>query len=258
MDYETILYAQAEGVATITLNRPDRMNALTGPMRRELLHALGRGAEEARAVVLTGAGRGFCAGQDLGDAASVADLDLETTLREEYEPLLRAIASAPVPVLAAVNGAAAGAGANLALAADVVIAARSAVFVEAFSRIGLIPDAGGTWLLPRMVGLPRAMGMCLFAEPIDAGRAAEWGLVWEVVDDDQLAQRAAELALRLAKGPTLAHRLAKQALREGLSNDLEGQLALEAKLQGEAGRSRDFLEGVAAFLEKRKPAFEGR
>ena len=258
MHYETILYALAGGVATITLNRPDRMNALTGPMRRELLHALKRAPEEARAVVLTGAGKGFCAGQDLGDARSVAELDLETTLREEYEPLLRAIADAPVPVLAAVNGAAAGAGANLALSADVVIAARSASFIEAFARIGLIPDAGGTWLLPRMVGLPRAMGMCLFAEPIPAGRAAEWGLIWEVVDDEQLPARAAELAGRLAAGPTTAHRLAKRALRAGLSNDLEAQLALEARLQGEAGRSRDFLEGVEAFMEKRPPKFEGR
>jgi 2-(1,2-epoxy-1,2-dihydrophenyl)acetyl-CoA isomerase len=258
MTYETIRYACAEGVATITLARPDRMNALNGVMRRELLHALRRGAGEGRALVLTGEGRGFCAGQDLGDAKSVADLDLEGVLREEYEPILRAIVDAPVPVLAAVNGAAAGAGANLALSADVVIAARSAVFIEAFARIGLIPDAGGTWLLPRMVGLPRAMGMCLFAEPIPAGRAADWGLIWEVVDDDQLGARAAELARRLAEGPTVAHRLAKQALRAGAAQDLDAQLDLEARLQGEAGRSRDFVEGVGAFLDKRPPRFEGR
>ena len=258
MDYETIGYAVSEGVATVTLNRPERRNALTATMRRELLHALRRAPEEARAAVLTGTGGGFCAGQDLGDAASIAEIDLETTLREEYEPLLRALADAPIPVLAAVNGAAAGAGANLALSADVVIAARSAVFIEAFARIGLIPDAGGTYWLPRMVGLPRAMGMCLFAEPISADRAAEWGLIWEVVDDADLAPRAAELARRLADGPTLAHRLAKRALRASAANDLDAQLALEARLQGEAGASRDFLEGVAAFMEKRPPRFEGR
>lgn len=258
MSYETILYAVADGVARITLNRPDKMNCLTGLMRRELLHALRRAPDEARALVLTGAGRGFCSGQDLGDARSVAELDLEGVLRDEYEPMLRALADCPVPTICAVNGAAAGAGANLALAADVVIAARSAVFIEAFSRIGLIPDAGGTYWLPRMVGLPRALGMCLFAEPIPAGRAADWGLIWEVVEDDQLAGRAAELAGRLAAGPSLAYRLAKQALRESLANDRDAQLALEARLQGEAGRSRDFVEGVMAFLEKRPARFEGR
>ncbi len=258
MDYETILYAVDDGVARVTLNRPDKVNALTARMRRELLHALIRAPREARAVVLTGAGRGFCAGQDLGDAANIAGVDLEGTLRDEYEPLLRAIYDCPVPTLCAVNGAAAGAGANLALAADVVIAARSAVFVEAFTRIGLIPDAGGTYWLPRLVGMPRAMGMCLFAEPIPAGRAADWGLIWEVVEDDQLAPRAQELAGRLAKGPTLAYRLTKQALRESPDNTLDVQLGLEAQLQGQAGRSRDFLEGVTAFLEKREPGYEGR
>lgn len=258
MTYETILYAVDGGVARITLNRPERMNCLSGPMRRELLHALRRAPQEARALVLTGAGRGFCSGQDLGDAASVADLDLEGTLRDEYEPMLRALYDCPIPTLCAVNGTAAGAGANLALAADVVIAARSAVFIQAFSRIGLIPDAGGTYWLPRMVGMPRAMGMCLFAEPIPAGRAADWGLIWEVVEDDQLAARAADLAARLAAGPTAAYRLAKQALRASGQNGLDDQLALEARLQGEAGRTRDFLEGVTAFVEKREARFEGR
>jgi len=258
MPYKTILYAVEAGVARITLNRPDKMNCLSGPMRRELLHALRRAPEEARAVLLTGAGRGFCSGQDLGDARSLADLDLEGTLRDEYEPLLRALYDCPIPTLCAVNGAAAGAGANLALAADVVIAARSAVFIEAFARIGLIPDAGGTYWLPRMVGAPRAMGMCLFAEPIPAGRAADWGLIWEVAEDDQLAERADALARRLAQGPTLALRLTKQALRASAANDLDAQLALEAKLQGQAGASRDFLEGVTAFLDKREARFEGR
>ena len=258
MTYETILYDVAEGTARVTLNRPEKLNSLNGPMRRELRHAIERAPEEARVLVLTGAGRGFCAGQDLGDAASVADLDLEGVLRDEYEPLLRALVDCPIPTLCAVNGPAAGAGANLALAADVVIAARSAVFIEAFARIGLIPDAGGTWLLPRMVGLPRALGMTLFAEPIPAGRAADWGLIWEVVDDDHLALRCAELALRLSRGPTVAYRLAKQALRDSFDNGFEAQLSLEAALQGEAGRSRDFVEGVMAFLEKREARFEGR
>jgi len=258
MPYETILYAVEAGVARITLNRPDKMNCLSGPMRRELLHALRRAPEEARAVLLTGAGRGFCSGQDLGDARSLADLDLEGTLRDEYEPLLRALYDCPIPTLCAVNGAAAGAGANLALAADVVIAARSAVFIEAFARIGLIPDAGGTYWLPRMVGTARAMGMCLFAEPIPAGRAADWGLIWEVVEDGLLGERADALARRLAQGPTLALRLTKQALRASAANDLDAQLALEAKLQGQAGASRDFLEGVTAFLDKREARFEGR
>jgi len=258
MSYETILYALDGDVATITLNRPAKMNCLTGPMRRELLHALRRAPDEARAIVLTGAGRGFCSGQDLGDAANLAELDLEGTLRDEYEPLLRAIYDCPVPTICAVNGAAAGAGANLALAADIVIAARSAVFIEAFARIGLIPDAGGTYWLPRMVGLPRAMAMCLLAEPIPAERAAEWGLIWETVADAALAEHARALAVRLAQGPTLAYRRAKQALRASMANDLDAQLALEARLQGEVGRSRDFLEGVMAFSEKRSPVFEGR
>jgi 2-(1,2-epoxy-1,2-dihydrophenyl)acetyl-CoA isomerase len=258
MTYETILYAVADDVATITLNRPDRMNCLSGPMRRELLAALRRAPDEARAVVLTGAGRGFCSGQDLGDAGDLSALDLEGTLRDEYEPLLMAIYDCPVPTLCAVNGAAAGAGANLALAADVVIAARSASFIQAFARIGLIPDAGGTYWLPRMVGMARAMGMCLFAEPISAERAADWGLIWEVAEDDALAERAGDLARRLARGPTLALRNMKRALRESAANDLPAQLALEARLQGEAGRSRDFLEGVSAFLEKREASFAGR
>lgn len=258
MGYETIVYDVSDGVARITLNRPEKMNCLSGLMRRELLHALRRAPEDARAAILTGAGRGFCSGQDLGDARSVADLDLEGVLRDEYEPLLRALAEAPIPTICAVNGAAAGAGANLALAADIVIAARSAVFIEAFARIGLIPDAGGTYWLPRMVGLPRAMGMCLLAETIPAERAAQWGLIWEMTEDGALLARAEALARTLADGPTAAHARAKQALRASLSNDLDAQLSLEAKLQGEAGRTRDFLEGVMAFLEKRPARFEGR
>jgi len=258
MAYETIRYDLRGGVATITLNRPDRMNSLNQAMRSELIEALARAPEEARALVLTGAGRGFCSGQDLGDAASIEELDLDRTLREEYHPLLQRIYNCPVPTLCAVNGAAAGAGANLALAADVVIAGQGAVFIEAFARIGLIPDAGGTFWLPRLVGHARAMGMCLFTDPIPAERAAEWGLIWEAVADDALASRATELAGRLANGPTAAYRRIKQALRASPGNDLTTQLVLEAELQGEAGRTRDFLEGVAAFIDKRDPEFEGR
>ena len=258
MDYESIIYTVVDNVVTIRMNRPDRMNSLNATMRRELLDALTRAPADGRAVVLTGVGRGFCAGQDLGDVERFEDLDLSTTLREEYEPLLARLYDCPVPTLCAVNGVAAGAGANLALAADLVIAARSASFLEAFARIGLIPDAGGTYWLPRMVGLSRAMGMSLLAEPIDAERAADWGLIWEVVDDEDLGARVAEIAVKLAYGPTEAYRLTKQALRQSLGNTLAEQLDLEATLQGQAGATRDFREGVLAFLEKREAKFEGR
>jgi len=258
MAAETIAYTLADDVATIRLNRPDRMNALNAAMRRDLIAALTEARGEARALVITGTGKAFCAGQDLGDVKSLDDLNLEQVLTEEYEPLLKLIHDCPVPTIAAVNGAAAGAGANLALAADIVIAARSASFLEAFARIGLIPDAGGTYWLPRLVGMARAMGMSLLADPIPAEKAAEWGLIWEAVDDEVLESRVAELARKLASGPTEAYRLIKQALRASPSNDLPSQLALEAALQGQAGKTRDFVEGVTAFLEKRKPAFRGR
>ncbi len=255
---ETVRYELDTDVATITLARPDKMNSLTAPMRAALLARIGQAGGEARAILLTGEGSAFCAGQDLGEAADIEALDLARTLREEYEPLLAAIAEAPVPVVAAVNGVAAGAGANLALAADIVIAARSARFVEAFARIGLIPDAGGTFWLPRLVGQARATAMCLLAEPIEAETAADWGLIWEAVPDERLTDRATEIAGRLASGPTLAFGLMRRALRASAENGLDEQLALEAELQGEAGRSRDFREGVLAFLEKRPPRFEGR
>jgi len=258
MDFETIILDVADGVATIRLNRPDVMNAMNAVMRRELMQAMNRATEGARAIVITGNGPGFCAGQDLGDVGSFDELDLEHTLREEYEPLLKAICECPVPTICAVNGSAAGAGANLALSADIVIAARSARFLEAFARIGLIPDAGGTYWLPRLVGRARALGMCLLADSIPAERAAEWGLIWEVVDDLDLDARARELAERLAKGPTTAYRLTKQALAESFSNDFETQLQLEARLQAEAGETRDFMEGVTAFIEKRPARYEGR
>lgn len=258
MSFETIHYDVAAGVATLTLDRPDVRNGLNAPMRRELVAAIARAGREARALVLTGAGRAFCSGQDLAEARAMGAPDFGKVLREEYEPLLAALDDCPIPTLAAVNGAAAGAGANLALAADVVIAARSAVFVQAFSRIGLIPDAGGTWTLPRRIGMARAMGAALFAEPIPAETAAAWGMIWETAPDEDFAAVVAARAAQLAAGPTLAYRLTRQALRAGAAQDLAAQLALEAALQDRAGRSRDHEEGVAAFLEKRAPRFEGR
>ena len=258
MNYSTIRYAVNEGVAQITLNRPDVMNALNVQMRAELLHAVKAAAKEGRVLVITGKGRAFCSGQDLGDRANAAQVDLERTLRDEYEPLLRAIYDCPIPTISAVNGAAAGAGANIALAADVVIATESAVFLQAFTRIGLIPDAGGTYWMPRQMGFAKAMGAALFAEPISARQAADWGMIWEAVADAEFETRWNERAEKLAKGPTAAYARAKQALRGTYDNSLEAQLELEAKLQGECGKTRDFQEGVTAFLEKRPPQYEGR
>lgn len=258
MDYLTITLTEAAGVATITLNRPEVMNALSTQMRAELLDAVKAASKTARVIVLTGQGRAFCSGQDLGDRARVAQIDLERTLRDEYEPLLRAIMDCPVPVIAAVNGAAAGAGANLALACDVVIASASASFIQAFTRIGLMPDAGGTYWLPRQVGFARAMGAMLFADRISAQQATEWGMIYEVVADDAFAAHIAARAGALAAGPTVAYRGVKQALRASYANDLDAQLALEARLQGGCGQTRDFMEGVVSFIEKRPAKFEGR
>ncbi len=258
MDYQAITYDETEGLGVITLNRPEVMNALNTQMRAELTHAVRAAGGTARAIVLTGAGRAFCSGQDLGDRASIASIDLERTLREEYEPMLRAIMECPVPTIAAVNGAAAGAGANLALAADVVIAAESAAFIQAFTRIGLIPDAGGTWWLPRQMGAARAMGAALFAEKITARQAADWGMIWEAVPDEGFEAHWRGRAAHLAAGPTVAYGALKQALRASWDNGLEDQLALEAQLQGRCGQTRDFREGVVAFQEKRPARFEGR
>lgn len=258
MGYQTIRYELAEGQALITLNRPEVMNAMTTVMRAELCAAFIRAGAEARVVVLTGAGRGFCSGQDLADRTGDAPFDAETSLREEYAPMMRALRDCPVPVIAAVNGVAAGAGASLALSCDVVIAAESAGFIQAFARIGLIPDAGGTWLLPRLAGDARAMGMALFAERIPARQAADWGLIWEAVPDEQFAAHWQGRAQVLAAGPTGAYVAIKQALRAAAANDHAAQLELEARLQGAAARSDDFREGVAAFLEKRPARFTGR
>jgi 2-(1,2-epoxy-1,2-dihydrophenyl)acetyl-CoA isomerase len=258
MEYETLLYNLSENIATITLNRPEVLNGLTTQMRAEILHAVKRSETEARVLILTGAGRGFCAGQDLGDAVKVANIDLEGTLRDEYEPMLRAIFDCRIPTISAVNGMAAGAGANLALAADVVIAAESAAFMQAFSRIGLIPDAGGTYWLPRQVGFARAMGAALFAESVSATKAAEWGMIWECIPDASFAAVVRTRAQHLANGPTEGYRLLKQALRMSVDQTLDQQLETEAHLQGKAGKTSDFKEGVMAFLEKRKAQFEGR
>jgi len=258
MSGQSVHVEKTGGMTVITMNRPEVMNALNSEMRKALIAALNEAAGTARAIVLTGTGRAFCSGQDLADGGAVTEIDFEATLRDEYEPLVRAIYDAPVPVIAAVNGAAAGAGANLALAADVVIASESASFVQAFSRIGLIPDAGGTYWLPRQIGFPRAMGAALFAGKIGARQAVEWGMIWECVADEAFEATWRAQAMQIAEGPTLAFRHLKRALRESHANNLDAQLALEARLQAECGASRDFVEGVTAFLQKRPARFEGR
>ena len=243
----------------ITLNRPDRLNALLPEMADAMIAALddAQADEACRAVLLTGAGRGFCAGQDL-TAIVDADPDDIADLLDSYHPVIEKIRELPLPVVAAVNGVAAGAGCNLALACDIVIAARSASFVQAFSRIGLVPDCGGTWFLPRLVGTARARALMMLAEPLPADTAAEWGMIWRVVDDDRLMPEAQALTARLASGPTVALGLIKQALDESGDNDLAGQLDLERDLQIEAAETPDHAEGVRAFLEKRAPVFTGR
>ncbi|SIT77006.1 2-(1,2-epoxy-1,2-dihydrophenyl)acetyl-CoA isomerase [Yoonia rosea] len=258
MDYQAIHFAIRNSVAEITLNRPDMMNALNTQMRAEITHAFKAAEKDARVVVLTGAGRAFCSGQDLGDGGSAATLDLERTLRDEYVPMLKAIFDCRVPTIAAVNGPAAGAGANLALAADVVIASEDAYFIQAFTRIGLIPDAGGTYWLPRQMGAAKAMGAALFADKISAQQAEQWGMIYETAPASTFKDHVATRAAHLAQGPTVAYRQLKKAIRGSFENSLDEQLALEAKLQGRCGETRDFQEGVVAFLEKRKAVYEGR
>ncbi|WP_417247776.1 enoyl-CoA hydratase-related protein [Celeribacter sp.] len=258
MHYETIQFASRDGVAVLTLNRPEVRNALNTQMRAEITHAVRDAPKTARVLVITGQGESFCSGQDLGDGVNAATADLERTLRDEYEPMMYAINDCPIPTIAAVNGAAAGAGASLALACDVTIATESAVFVQAFARIGLIPDAGGTYFLPRQVGLARAMGATLFADPIPADKAAQWGMIYESVEDELFAAHWQARARYLAEGPTVTYSKLKQALHASFDNTLQQQMALEAKLQNTCGQTRDFKEGVIAFLEKRKAVYEGR
>lgn len=258
MDYHTITLEEADGIAVVTLNRPDKMNSLTSQMRAEIAFAMREAAKTARVVVLTGAGRAFCTGQDLGDGGDATKIDLERTLRDEYGPMLASIYDCPVPTIAAVNGPAAGAGANLALAADVVIATESAYFLQAFTRIGLMPDAGGTWFMPRQMGMAKAMGAALFADKITAQQADAWGMIWEAVPDAGFDAHWRGRAAHLAKGPTQAYGAVKQAIRGSFEATLPDQLNTEAHLQGQCGRSRDFQEGVVAFMEKRPAAFEGR
>lgn len=250
-----------DGIARMTLNRPDKLNSFTWAMHQEVKQALDEiEATGVRVLVITGAGRGFCAGQDLSDPAfdpADPDLDVGRTLEENFNPLARRLSEAPYPVIAAVNGVAAGAGANLALACDIVIAARSASFLQAFARIGLIPDAGGTWSLARTLGPARARALAMLAEPLSADDAERWGLIWKAVDDDALAGEVDAVATRLATGPTTAYALIKQAVAQATMNPFADQLDLECELQRRASRTADFREGVAAFLDKRPARFRG-
>ena len=263
MKFNAILLDIAEGVATITLNRPDKLNAFTGEMHAELKQAMQfiQSDRGVRALMITGAGRGFCAGQDLSERMtghSGESADVGSSLDKNYNPLLRQLRALAYPVICAVNGVAAGAGCNLALACDIVIAARSASFIQAFSRIGLIPDAGGTYTLPRLVGTARAMAAAMLAEKVSAELAQQWGMIWKCVDDDRLMSEATALARQLAGQATRALALTKRAIYASADNTFDQQLDLERDLQREAGKSEDFREGVAAFKEKRAAKFSGR
>ena len=244
------------GVQTITLNRPEKLNAFTPEMHKELRAALEQALDEReiRAVLLTGAGRGFCSGQDLSQRRvepGAAPIDLSVSLGSYYNPLVRRLRELPKPIVCAVNGVAAGAGANIALACDIVVAARSATFVQSFARLGLVPDSGGTYFLPRLAGTARAMGLALLAEPLSAEEAARWGLIWKVFDDAQLMSEATAIARKLAAGPTKGYGLVKRAIYASAHNSLDAQLDLERDLQREAGFSEDYRKGVAEFLSKK-------
>jgi 2-(1,2-epoxy-1,2-dihydrophenyl)acetyl-CoA isomerase len=263
MIFENIKYVLADGIARITLNRPDKLNSLTEEMHAELRGALDEvhADPSARVLVLTGAGRGFCAGQDLGDRAMQMQSgkmpDIGNTVERNYKPLILRLTNLRVPTIAAVNGIAAGAGANIALACDLVVAAKSAAFLQAFSKIGLIPDTGGTWLLPQRIGMARAMGLALLAEKLPAQKAAEWGLIWAAVEDDQFTESIDRLAIQLSTAATKALVRTRQAMHAAPTHTLEQQLSLEGSFMRELGWSPDYAEGVAAFMQKRIPEFKG-
>ena len=262
MSYGNIEFELHDDIARITLNRPDKLNSFTAAMHGELSHALTRVENQgARVLVLTGNGRGFCAGQDLSEremSSASAPIDLGETIDKYYAPLVRRLRALPMPVVVGVNGVAAGAGANLALAGDIVIARQSASFIQAFCRLGLLPDTGGTYMLPRLVGRARSMGLALLGETLSAAQAEQWGLIWQCVPDDRFNARLTELAQHFAAAPTLGLAYTKRALDQSLDNTLDDQLDLERDLMRELGRSHDYAEGVSAFLGKRDAIFRGR
>ncbi|PCI34596.1 MAG: 2-(1,2-epoxy-1,2-dihydrophenyl)acetyl-CoA isomerase [Alphaproteobacteria bacterium] len=263
MSYNNIEFTIMDGLATLTLNRPDSLNSFTTEMHEEVRDAMTRVENDTsvRCLLLTGNGRGFCAGQDLNDRAvkpGAGRRDLSESVEENYNPLIKRLANLPMPVICAVNGVAAGAGANLALACDMVFAAKTAKFIQVFCKIGLIPDSGGTYNLPRNIGTARAMGLALTGDAVTAEQAEAWGMIWKAVDNDELMEVALKQARHFTSQPTLGLSLIKKSIRASFDNDLEAQLALESDCQKQAGFSDDYQEGVGAFLEKRKPSFTGK
>ena len=263
MSEPSILLEINEGVALLTLNRPANLNSFNAEMHQQMRDALNQVRKDAsvRALVITGAGRGFCAGQDLSDrnvAATSEAPDLGESIEKRYNPMLRTLRDLPLPIICAVNGVAAGAGANIALACDITLAARSASFIQAFCKIGLIPDSGGTWTLPRLAGMARAKGMALLGDKIPAEQAESWGMIWQCVDDEKLMEETMKLARHLATQPTKGLALIKRAMNASANNTFDEQLDLERDLQRLAGRTEDYREGVAAFMEKRQPSFKGQ